>query len=318
MTEEMKRTLHNIGIVPVVKLDNADKAVGLAKALLDGGINCAEVTFRTDAAEQSIKNISKAYPEMFVGAGTVTSVDLAKKAVAAGAKFIVSPGFNEATVDWCIENNITIIPGVCTPSDIEKGLARGFDVLKFFPAEASGGINMLKNFAGPFPNLMFMPTGGINLNNLQDYARTSNVLATGGSWMVKADLIENEEWQTITDMCKAAMLELQGFEFAHIGIEDDKESEKTIDMLSLFNLDIKRGASSTFVSDKIEVLPRLFSGKKGHIGFRCNDIERTIEYLKDKGLTPKESSYLYNDKNQLKVCYFNEEVSGFALHLIRK
>ncbi len=318
MTEELKKKLHNIGIVPVVKLDDAKNAVGLAKALLDGGINCAEVTFRTEAAEQSIKNIAEAYPDMFVGAGTVTNVELAKKAVSAGAKFIVSPGFNEDTVNWCITNDIPIIPGVCTPSDIEKGLAKGFDVLKFFPAEASGGVNMLNNFAGPFPNLMFMPTGGINLGNLESYARTKNVLATGGSWMVKANLIENNEWDTITKMCKDAMLALQGFEFAHFAIEDDKNSEATISALSTFGLDIKRGNSSTFASDKIEILPRLFSGEKGHIGFKCNDIERSIEYLKDKGFTPKESSYIYNDNNQLKVCYFNEEVSGFALHLIRK
>jgi 2-dehydro-3-deoxyphosphogluconate aldolase/(4S)-4-hydroxy-2-oxoglutarate aldolase len=318
MTEEMKKKLHNIGIVPVVKLEDANKAVGLAKALLDGGINCAEVTFRTTAAEQSIKNISEKYPTMFVGAGTVTSVELAKKAVNAGAKFIVSPGFNEATVDWCLENDVPIIPGVCTPSDIEKGLARGFDVLKFFPAEASGGINMLKNFAGPFPNLMFMPTGGINLSNLQAYARTKNVLAAGGSWMVKADLIENEDWATITKMCKDAMLELQGFEFAHVGIEDDKDSEKTIEALCAFGFDLKRGKSSSFVSDKVEVIPTLFSGKKGHVGFRCNDVERSIEYLKDKGFTPDTNSYIYNDNNQLKVCYFKEQFSGFAFHLVRK
>ena len=318
MTDDLKRKLHNIGIIPVVKLDDSDKAIGLAKALIDGGINCAEVTFRTEAAEQSIKNITSKYPQMFVGAGTVTSVALAKRAVSAGAKFIVSPGFNEATVDWCLENNITIIPGVCTPSDIEKGLARGFDVLKFFPAEASGGINMLKNFGGPFPNLMFMPTGGINLSNLQNYARTKNVLATGGSWMVSADLIEKEDWKTIIDMSKAAMLELQGFEFAHVGIEDDINSEKSIEALSTFGFEVKRGATTAFVSDKIEVVPSLFSGTKGHIGIRCNDVERSIEYLKTKGFTPKEGSYIYDDKNQLKVCYLNGEVSGFALHLVRR
>lgn len=318
MTNELKQKLHNIGIVPVVKLDDANKACGLAKALLDGGINCAEVTFRTAAAEQSIKNISEKYPNMFVGAGTVTSVELAKKAVNAGAQFIVSPGFNEATVDWCVENNVPIIPGVCTPSDIEKGLERGFDVLKFFPAEASGGINMLNNFAGPFPSLMFMPTGGINLSNLQNYATTKNVLATGGSWMVKADLIENEDWAAITQMCQEAMLALQGFEFAHVGIEDDKDSEKTISALSLFGFGVKKGNSSTFISDKIEVVPTLFSGKKGHIAIKCNDIERSIEYLKDKGFTPNESTFKYNSNNKLKACYFNEGISDFALHLLRK
>lgn len=318
MTEELKNKIHNIGIVPVVKLDDASKAAGLAKALIDGGIPCAEVTFRTAAAEQGIKNIVEAYPQMFVGAGTVTSVELAKKAVAAGAKFIVSPGFSEDTVDWCLENNVPIIPGVCTPSDIEKGINRGLDVLKFFPAEASGGVNMLKNFAGPFPNLKFMPTGGINLTNLASYATTENVLATGGSWMVKSNLIENEDWSKITKMCKEAVLALQGFSFAHLGLYDEEKSEETIKMFESFGMETKRGNSSVFMDSDIEIIPTSFTSEKGHIGFYCYDVERSLNYLRNKGFTPDEASYKYNVKGQLTVCYFKEEYSGFAIHLVRR
>lgn len=319
MTEELKKKIHNIGIVPVVKLDDAGKAVGLAKALIDGGIPCAEVTFRTDAAEQSIKNIIAEYPDMFVGAGTVTSVELAKKAVGAGAKFIVSPGFNEATVDWCISNDVPIIPGVCTPSDIEKGISRGLDVLKFFPAEASGGVNMLKNFAGPFPTLKFMPTGGINLSNIASYAQTPNVLATGGSWMVKSDLIENEDWAAITKMSQEAVLTLQGFSFAHLGIYDEENSEKTINMFETLGMATKRGNSSVFMNSDIEIMPNAFkSDVNGHIGFYCYNIERSINYLSGKGFTPDEETFKYNSKGQLTLCYFKEEYSNFVIHLVRR
>ena len=195
MYDTILSKFQQIGIVPVVKIDDATKAEGLAKAMLDGGIPCIEITFRTAAAEEAIKRVTKAYPEMLVGAGTVINVEFAEKAVAAGAKFIVAPGFNPSVVDWCIERNVPVLPGVCTPSDIEAGLSRGLSTLKFFPAEASGGVNMLKNFAGPFPNLTFIPTGGIGLHNILDYAKQPNILAVGGSWMVKPELIEAEDWQ---------------------------------------------------------------------------------------------------------------------------
>ena len=230
MHENLFSQFSTIGIVPVVKIDDATKAVGLAKAMIAGGIPIAEITFRTAAAAEAIALVTKAVPEMLVGAGTVTNVEFAKQAVAAGAQFIVSPGFNPSVVDWCLENNIPIVPGVCTPSDIEAGLSRGLTTLKFFPAEASGGVNMLKNFAGPFPNLTFMPTGGINLANITDYAKQSNVLSVGGSWMVKPDLIENEDWPAITKLCSDSVSAIQGLEFAHVGInnKNKEEAEKAI------------------------------------------------------------------------------------------
>jgi len=319
MHEALFEQIHTIGLVPVVKIDDASKAEGLAGALIAGGLPCAEVTFRTQAAEEAIKRITKAYPEMLVGAGTVTNLEYAKKAVAAGAKFLVSPGFNPTVVDWALENNVPIVPGVCTPSDIEAGISRGLTTLKFFPAEVSGGVDMLKNFAGPFPDLLFMPTGGISTKNLASYARQPNVLAVGGSWMVKADLIEAEDWQAIEDLSREAVRTLQGLEFAHMGInnQDAAEAEKTIKGLEALGMVKKSGSSSTFLDTTIEVLPKQYLGKMGHIGFRCFSIERTLSYLSQFGFSVNEETIAHDAKGKIKVCYLEQELSGFAVHLIK-
>ncbi|HPZ15028.1 MAG TPA: bifunctional 4-hydroxy-2-oxoglutarate aldolase/2-dehydro-3-deoxy-phosphogluconate aldolase [Sphaerochaeta sp.] len=319
MYDTILSKFQQIGIVPVVKIDDATKAEGLAKAMLDGGIPCIEITFRTAAAEEAIKRVTKAYPEMLVGAGTVINVEFAEKAVAAGAKFIVAPGFNPSVVDWCIERNVPVLPGVCTPSDIEAGLSRGLSTLKFFPAEASGGVNMLKNLAGPFPNLTFIPTGGIGLHNILDYAKQPNILAVGGSWMVKPELIEAEDWPAITKLCSDAVAAVQGLEFAHVGINNKNkdEAEKAIALLENFGMVRKDGRSSTFMDTTIEVMPIVFRGEMGHLGFRCLSVERTMSYLATKGLTVNEETIAKDDKGRIKSCYFNETASGFALHLVR-
>ena len=317
--EELFTIFHNIGIVPVVKIDDAAKAVPLAKAMIKGGIPCAEITFRTAAAEQAIKNITKEVPEMLVGAGTVINPELAEKAVNAGAKFIVSPGFGPATVEWCIKHDIPVTPGVCTPSEIERGLSYGLDVLKFFPAEASGGVNMLKNLAGPFPQVKFMTTGGINAANLADYAKAANVLAIGGSWMVKSDLIESENWDEITRLCKEAVLTLQGIELVHVGIntKGEKECEEAVQNFAKLGMSINRGNSSVFMDKSIEVMPRMFLGANGHIAFKCYDLERTAYFLKNQGFTVNEETVKKDAKGKMKVFYLNEEIGGFAIHFIK-
>ncbi len=317
--EELFTTFHDIGLVPVVKIEDAEKAVPLAKALIDGGIPCAEVTFRTDAAEEAIRKISQAYPEMLVGAGTVINPQLAEKAVAAGAKFIVSAGLNPETVKWCISHNVPVTPGVCTPSEIEQGIALGLDVLKFFPAEASGGVAMLKDFAGPFSKIKFMTTGGINPNNVQDYAKTPNVLAIGGSWMVKPDLINNCKWDEITELCKEARVKIQGLTLAHVGINlpDPEAAAKVADEFAKFGMEIKNGNSSIFMNKEIEVMKKNYLGTNGHLAFRCFDIERTLYFLKDKGFTVNESTIARDANGKIKVCYLNEEIGGFAVHLVK-
>ena len=203
MNDVLKK-ISEVGILPVVVLDDAKDATKLAKALIEGGLPCAEVTFRTDAAEESIKLIAAEYPDMLVGAGTVLSVEQVKRAVNAGAKFIVSPGFDEEVVKYCLDNNIPVTPGVCTPSDVQKGYKLGLDVLKFFPAEPSGGLSMIKAIAAPYTMMKFIPTGGINENNMEDYVKYDRILAIGGSWMVKSSLIKNGEFDKIKDMTAAA------------------------------------------------------------------------------------------------------------------
>ncbi len=204
MNDVLKK-IAEVGILPVVVLEDANDAKDLAKALINGGLPCAEVTFRTDAAEESIRIMAKEYPEMLVGAGTVLSVEQVKRAVAAGAKFIVSPGFDEEVVKYCLENNIPVTPGTCTPSDVQNCYKLGLDVVKFFPAEPSGGIKMIKAIAAPYTMMKFIPTGGINENNMGDYLTYNRILAIGGSWMVKGDLVKNKEFDKIEAMTKEAV-----------------------------------------------------------------------------------------------------------------
>jgi len=192
-------------VIPVVVLNSAEDALPLAEALLEGGLPCAEITFRTEAAEESIRRISRALPEMLVGAGTVLKPDQAARAVAAGARFVVSPGTNPDVVRYCLENDVTVIPGVCTPTDIETALGMGLEALKFFPAEAFGGLKTLKALSAPYGAVKFFPTGGISLANLADYLAFSKVLACGGSWMVKPDLIQAGDFAEIARLTEEAV-----------------------------------------------------------------------------------------------------------------
>lgn len=201
---EILEKIKEIGIVPVIVLEDSKDALPLAEALMEGGLPCAEVTFRTAAAEDSIRAISQAYPEMLVGAGTVLTTEQVDRAVAAGAKFIVSPGFNPRIVQYCQEKGVPITPGCSSPTDIEQALEQGLKVVKFFPAEQLGGLAMIKALAGPYVDVSFMPTGGINAGNVKDYLAYNRILACGGSWMVKGDLIKAGDFQRITELVKEA------------------------------------------------------------------------------------------------------------------
>ena len=192
------------GIVPVVVLNDSGDAEPLARALCEGGLPCAEVTFRTEAAEESIRIMTEKFPEMLVGAGTVLTTEQVDRAVAAGARFIVSPGLNPRDVKHCLEKNIPVTPGTQTPSEMEQAMELGLDVVKFFPAEPAGGIKMIKAVAAPYTTLKFMPTGGININNVEEYLKYDRILACGGSWMVKGDLIDAGKFDEIRQMTKDA------------------------------------------------------------------------------------------------------------------
>ena len=199
------QTLGKQLLVPVIKLESADSATPLAETLLANGLPVAEVTFRTAAAGQSIRNISRDVPDVLLGAGTVLTVDQVKEAVDAGAAFIVTPGFNPAVVDYCVKQQIPITPGINNPTGVEAALARGLSVVKFFPAEASGGVTMLKAMSAPYGDVRYVPTGGIGAANLGDYLALPAVLAVGGSWMVPSDRISAGDFEAVARLVREAV-----------------------------------------------------------------------------------------------------------------
>ncbi len=201
----MENTLKKLGVVPVVVINDVKDAIPLAEALIKGGLPCAEVTFRTAAAEEAIRLMSEAYPDMMIGAGTVLTIEQVNRAIQAGAKFIVSPGFDPEIVDYCISKNIPIFPGCITPSEVAQAVKRGLKIVKFFPAEQAGGVAMIKAMGAPYGMVTFMPTGGISAKNLKEYLSCKNIVCCGGSWMVKGDLISSGRFEEITALTKEAV-----------------------------------------------------------------------------------------------------------------
>lgn len=209
-SETLADTLSSYCLVPVVQLDRVEAARPLAEALIRGGLSCAEITFRTDAAAASIAAVCAAYPDMFVGAGTILTTDQADAAVQAGARFLVSPGFNPAVVEHCLKKGYPILPGVCTPSEVERALSYGLTRLKFFPSEAAGGTAMLKALSAPYRMVRFMPTGGIHPGNVRDYLACPSVFACGGSWMVPRNKVNGGCFAEIEQLTAQAAALLKG------------------------------------------------------------------------------------------------------------
>lgn len=317
---EIISQFQKLGIIPVVKIDNAKDAVPLAKALCEGGLPVAEVTFRTDAAEEAIRLISEAYPEMLVGAGTVLTTEQVDRAVAAGAKFIVSPGLNPKVVKHCQEKNVPITPGTSSPTDIEMALELGLDVVKFFPAEASGGLAKIKAMAAPYTKVKFMPTGGINAKNLQSYLDFPKIVACGGSWMVSGELINSGNFDEIKRLTREAVNTMLGFEIRHVGInaQDENEAEDVAGSFEkLFGFAKKSGSSSVFAGTAIEVMKKPYLGTHGHIAIGTNYIERAIYHMELQGFEFDMDTAKQKDCKLVAV-YLKGELGGFAVHLVQK
>ena len=317
---EILKQIGDYGIVPVVKLDNAEDALPLGKALIDGGLPLAEITFRTAAAEDSIRAMAKAYPDMLIGAGTVLTTEQVDKAVAAGAKFIVSPGLNPKVVKYCVERNIPITPGCSNPSDIEAAIELGLEVVKFFPAEACGGLAAIKAMSAPYGGIKFMPTGGINENNITSYLAFGKIHACGGSWMVKDALVKASNFEEITRLTREAVQKMLGFQLAHVGINGTSEAE-ALEVAGLFShafgFPVKNGNSSVFAGDGIEVNKAVGLGKYGHIAIKTNNIVRAIAYLERLGYEIDEEHPKRVPGKPLVAAYLKKEFGGFAVHLLQ-
>lgn len=317
---DMNKKIEALGIVPVVVLNDADDAVPLCKALAEGGLPVAEITFRTAAAEESIRRVAKELPDVLVGAGTVLTCEQVDRAIAAGAKFIVSPGFNPEVVGYCVEKGYPIFPGCPTTSDIEKAMSYGLKVVKFFPAEAMGGIKVIKAVAAPYGSMRFMPTGGVNEKNLLDYLSFNKIICCGGSWMVPGDAVKARDWDRIRTLTASAVQLMLGLEIAHVGINSADEAEAmdtATKLCKLLGWTMKVGNSSIFAGTGIEVMKSPFRGTKGHIGIKTNFIVRAKAYLERQGFEFDESSANVKD-GQLKAIYLKDEIAGFAIHLVQK
>lgn len=312
----------NSGLVPVVVIENVEDAVPAAKALMDAGVNVMEITMRTDAGIQAIANVREAYPEMLVGAGTILSLEKAEEAVNAGAQFIVSPGFNPIVVNWCIDHDIPITPGCVTPTEIEQALSYGLKVLKFFPASVYGGVKGCKALNGPYKSadVKFIPTGGVNNDNLAGYADKPFIHAIGGGWLCNTKDITNHNFKNIADTASKAVDILLGFELAHIGIngENNEESLQIVkEFQESFNLSPKYGNSSNFAGSGIEVMKKVGLGKCGHIAIRTNNVQRAIHYLKTRGFEVLKDTAKYKE-NKIIAIYLKKEIGNFAIHLLQK
>ena len=322
MENKMIKELYEIGLIPVIKIEDPADAVPLAKALIDGGLPAAEITFRTKCAAEAIRNITKTYPEMLVGAGTVLTTEQVDAAIAAGSKFLVSPGLNPKVTAYALSKGIAMLPGCSNPSDIEAALELGLTTVKFFPAEAAGGLKMLKAMAAPYGQLTFMPTGGINADNLLDYLKFNKIIACGGSFMVKDDLVKEKKWDEITALTKNAVKTMLGLEFVHMGInsENAEEATKSARLFEMmFGLPVREGSKSLFAGDSFEFMKQKGPGTHGHIAIRTNFVDLAMAYFKRMGFAFDESTVTYDDKTgKPKFVYFKDEIAGFAIHLLQK
>ena len=314
--------LYRTGIVPVINIENPENAVPLAKALCAGGIPLIEVTLRNDSSLESIERIHQAVPDMTLIAGTIQSVDAVKEALAAGAAAMVAPSYQKKTVEYCIEAKIPIIPCCVTPTEIQDALDMGLKTLKYFPAQRYGGVAAIKDLAGPFKGVKFVPSGGISMRDLPEYLSCDAVAAVGGSFVAKPDLITSHNWDAITSNCKQCLELSLGFELAHIGLNaiNKEEALATAEAFNQrFPLGVKVGSGkSSFLGTAVEFMHTPYYGTHGHIGFRTNSVERAKSYFESQGIEIQEDSISYSANGSMKSFYLKDEVGGFALHVMKK
>ncbi len=312
----------NIGIIPVIAFNSVDEAVPLCKALVAGGLPAAEVTFRTACAEECIKIIAREVPEMLLGAGTVLTTEQADRAMAAGAKFIVAPGYDPKVTQHVIDKGGLMMPGTASAGEMQQAMNQGCEVIKFFPAEANGGVAMLRNIGAALKSARWMCTGGVNAKNVNDYLAYDQIVAVGGTWMCKSDMIKAGEWDKITAMCKEAVKTMLGFSLHHVGINcgSPEEAEKVARAIAaLFDLEYKPGNSSNFVSTAVECMKKPDArGTNGHIAIGTNSVDRAVYHLGRKGVEFIEDSRVTDPKGFTKAIYIKGEIGGFAIHLVRK
>ncbi len=324
----IEERLEELKVLPVVKLDRAEDGVPLAKALIEGGIPAAEITFRTACAKDAIEAVSKKFPDMFVGAGTVLNTEQADAAIRAGAKFIVSPGLDVSVVRFCQEKGVPVFPGCVTATEVQQAISLGLKTLKFFPSEQAGGLKAIKALSAPFPQIRWMPTGGVGLDNIKEYLAFPKIIACGGSYLAKNTDIDAGNWEGITALCRRTVALIRGeaerdlgFEVLHVGfnLENEAEAEKCAETLkNLFGFGKRETPISVFSTDRIEIMKKRGAGTLGHIAVGANDAAAAKKYLEGKGIEFDETTASYLPDGRLKLIYMKGEIAGFAFHLLQK
>lgn len=314
------KELYRIGIVPVVALEDAADALPLGAALKKGGVSAIEVTFRTAAAADAIRLLSREMPELLVGAGTVITKAQADAAIEAGAKFIVSPGFQPELVSYVLSKGVPMCPGTATPGEMEQAMALGLSAVKFFPAEQNGGAPMLKALSAPYRDLLFMPTGGVKLENLRNYLALDQVFACGGTWLATKDDIKAKAFDKITARTREAVKTMLNFRIKHVGInsKDEAEAKKTATLLcSIFDFDYNDTELSVFTGTAVEVMKFMGRGSLGHIAIGADNVDRAEYYLRQRGFSFDESTRRVDAAGRTTFLYLSDEIGGFAFHLTK-
>ena len=304
----------------MISLKDAGKAVPLARALMAGGITNVEITLRTDAALDAIRAIKAELPEMTVSAGTVLTKKNVDDAIAAGVDYVVTPGYADEIVGFCLERGIDVIPGCITASEVDRGIRAGLRYLKYFPAESLGGLKAIDLLCGPYKGIKFLPTGGMNYDNIGAYLASKNILACGGSYMAGAAVIDREDWDTVTANARRAMDLSLGFSLAHVGINsaDAEEAERVCRRFcQVFRLPYRPGNSSDFAGEAVECMKQPFRGAKGHLGFRTKSCERARAYFEGLGIGIAEETCKIDGSGALKSFYLDEQIGGFAVHVVK-
>ncbi len=312
--------IRSIGILPVINIKKEEWAEPLANTLIRSGIPAIEIVLRNEKALSILEGMKKNHPDMTVGAGTVLSVEQAEAAVAAGADFLVSPGYSQAIVDFCNERGVLYVPGCTSASDIQAAYSSGLRTVKFFPAEQLGGIKTIKQLAAPFAGMRFIPTNGMTLDNIASYLCEDCIAACGGSYMAPAAALEAEDFEKIESLCKKAVLNSLGFSLAHVGVncEGDDDALRTAQAFcSAFLLPVIGKGKSVFAGAAVECMKHNGRGEKGHIGFRTLSVDRAVAYLQKQSFEFLPETAGYDANGSLKYIYLKDEIAGFALHLVK-
>lgn len=312
--------ISEVGIVPTIKMEDVNKAVPLANALLEGGISVAEILFQTAAAEAAIRKISENCPDFLIGAGSVLTCKQVDRALEAGGKFVVTAEFDLKVIQYALSKGTLVIPSVSTLEEVEQAGNMGLNVVSFSFNERGDSMEALRAFASHHREIKWLPSGDIHRGTLLEYLACDQVLACRGAWMVKSELVQDSGWREITALCKEIVSAMLGFRVVHVGIncKDAAEAEQIARLFcSVFDVSYQPGETAIFAGSLAECIKGPYLGAHGHIAIGTNDVDRAIYHLKRRGVIFDEASRKVDSQGRTTLIYFQEEIGGFAIHLTK-